>query len=174
MGEVYKARDSRLSRDVALKILPSEVAGDPSRRARFENEARSASALNHPGIVAVYDIGQSDNALYIVTEVVDGPTLRDSSPESLRKQIDVGAQVAEALAAAHAKGITHRDLKPDNIMVARDGRAKILDFGLAKNAGPISQQDTTHIRQLRTGSTDGHGRIHVARAGARRHGRCAK
>ena len=145
MGEVYKARDSRLSRDVALKILPSEVAGDPSRRARFENEARSASALNHPGIVAVYDIGQSDNALYIVTEVVDGPTLRDSSPESLRKQIDVGAQVAEALAAAHAKGITHRDLKPDNIMVARDGRAKILDFGLAKNAGPISQQDTTHM-----------------------------
>ena len=145
MGEVYKARDSRLSRDVALKILPSGVAGDPSRRARFESEARSASALNHPGIVAVYDIGQSDNSLYIVTEVVDGATLRDSRPETLRKQIDVGAQVAEALAAAHAKGITHRDLKPDNIMVARDGRAKILDFGLAKNAGPISQKDTTHM-----------------------------
>ena len=145
MGEVYKARDSRLSRDVALKILPSEVAGDPSRRARFESEARSASALNHPGIVVVYDIGQSGNSLYIVTEVVDGATLRDSRPETLRKQIDVAAQVAEALAAAHSKGITHRDLKPDNVMVSRDGRAKILDFGLAKNAGPISQKDATQI-----------------------------
>ena len=135
MGEVYKARDNRLGRDVAAKILPAAVANNAERRARFEKEAKAASALNHPGIVAVYDIGEENGMAYLITEFVDGSTLRHARPESLRKQLDLAAQIAEALAAAHTGGITHRDLKPENIMVAdRDGRAKILDFGLARVA----------------------------------------
>jgi serine/threonine protein kinase len=127
MGEVYRARDSRLGRDVALKILPAEVARDPSRRARFEQEARAVAALNHPNIVAVYDVGEG----YFVSELVDGESLRGAKL-SLRKTLDISAQIAGGLAAAHAAGIVHRDLKPANILVTRDGRAKILDFGLAR------------------------------------------
>jgi eukaryotic-like serine/threonine-protein kinase len=141
MGEVYKARDSRLGREVALKILPSDVADNPGRRARFETEAKAASALNHPGIVTVFDIGEDNGTAYIVTEFVDGATLRQHRPESLRRQLDIAAQTAEALAVAHAGGITHRDLKPENIMVTRDGRAKILDFGLARQS--VAQGDAT-------------------------------
>src|SRR5207244_1735522 len=142
MGEVYKARDTRLGRDVALKILPDAVADHPDRRVRFETEAKAASALNHPGIVTVYDIGQADTLLYMVTEFIDGSTLRQHRPESVRKQVEIAAQIAEALAAAHAGGITHRDLKPENIMITtRDGRAKILDFGLARHAP--AQNDAT-------------------------------
>ena len=127
MGEVYRARDSRLGRDVALKILPAEVARDPARRARFQQEARAVAALNHPNIVAVYDVGEG----YFVSELVDGESLRGAK-FSLRKTLDIAAQIASGLAAAHAAGIVHRDLKPANILVTRDGRAKILDFGLAR------------------------------------------
>src|SRR5215467_14334665 len=127
MGEVYRARDTRLGRDVALKILPPEVAGDPSRRARFEQEARAVAALNHPNIVAVYDVGDG----YMVSELVDGETMRGAR-FGLRKTLDIAAQIASGLAAAHAAGIVHRDLKPDNVLLTKDGRAKILDFGLAR------------------------------------------
>jgi len=127
MGEVYRARDTRLGRDVALKILPPEVAGDSMRRARFELEARAVAALNHPNIVAVYDVGEG----YIVSELVEGEPLR-SGHHGLRKTIEIAAQIAGGLAAAHKAGIVHRDLKPDNILLAHDGRPRILDFGLAR------------------------------------------
>ena len=135
MGEVYRARDARLGRTVALKVLPPDVAGDPGRRQRFEQEARAASALNHPNIISVYDIGSQDGLVYIVSELIDGETLRDllkHGPLPQSRVVEIAGQVAEALAAAHAGTIVHRDLKPENIMLTRDGRAKILDFGLAK------------------------------------------
>jgi hypothetical protein len=131
MGEVYRAHDSRLDRDVALKILPPEVAGDASRRMRFEQEARAVAALNHPNIVAVYDVGEG----YMVSELVDGETLRGAKL-GLRKTLDIATQIASGLAAAHAAGIVHRDLKPDNVLLTKDGRAKILDFGLARRRDP--------------------------------------
>ena len=131
MGEVYRARDPRLGREVALKVLPPAVSDDPSRRHRFEQEARAVAALNHPNIVAIHDIGEDQGVSYIVTELVDGESLRGAR-FGLRKLLDVAAQISGGLAAAHAAGIVHRDLKPENIMVTRDGRVKILDFGLAK------------------------------------------
>jgi eukaryotic-like serine/threonine-protein kinase len=131
MGEVYRARDSRLGRDVALKILPAEVGNDASRRQRFELEARAVAALSHPNIVAVHDVGTANGVFYIVSELVDGESLR-SVQFSQRKTLDIAVQIASGLAAAHAAGIIHRDLKPDNILLTRDGRVKILDFGLAK------------------------------------------
>lgn len=130
MGEVYRARDTRLGRDVALKILPPDVAGDAGRRQRFEFEARAVATLNHPNIVAIYDVGEG----YIVCELVDGESLRGAK-FPLRKTLDVAVQIAAGLAAAHEAGITHRDLKPDNILLTRDGRVKVLDFGLAKMGG---------------------------------------
>jgi serine/threonine protein kinase len=142
MGEVYRARDTRLGRDVALKILPDHLANHSDRRARFENEARAASALNYPGIVTIHDIGNAEGVAYLVTEFIDGASLRGSRPDTLRRQLDVAAQVAEALAAAHAAGITHRDLKPENIMITRDGRVKILDFGLASQTTSPSGEET--------------------------------
>src|SRR5262245_8381811 len=146
MGEVYRARDGRLARDVALKVLPTDLAGDPARRARFEQEARAAGALNHPGIVTVYDIGSQEGLLYIVSELIDGSTLRaamDGSALPQRKAIDYGSQIADALAAAHAAGIVHRDLKPENIMVTPEERTKILDFGLARQTGGLKDTDAT-------------------------------
>jgi dipeptidyl aminopeptidase/acylaminoacyl peptidase len=135
MGEVYRARDSRLDRIVAIKILPPELSNDADRVARFEREARAASALNHPAIVSIYDIAHVDSVSVIVMELVDGKTLREilaSGPLPMRRLLTIAAQVADGLAKAHAAGIVHRDLKPENIMVNRDGFAKILDFGLAK------------------------------------------
>ncbi|HET7207256.1 MAG TPA: WD40 repeat domain-containing serine/threonine protein kinase [Terriglobales bacterium] len=136
MGEVYRARDPRLSREVAIKILPARFAADPDRLRRFEQEARAAAALSHPNILAIYDIGaQANGSPYIVTELLEGDSLRDrlrSGPLPLRKAVDYASQIARGLAAAHDKHIVHRDLKPDNIFITRDGRAKILDFGLAK------------------------------------------
>ncbi|HSS45544.1 MAG TPA: serine/threonine-protein kinase, partial [Thermoanaerobaculia bacterium] len=139
MGEVYRAKDRRLGRDVALKVLPTEVAGDAGRRSRFEQEARAASALAHPNIVVVYDVGESDSSVWIAMELVEGRTVRDllaSGPLPARRVLEIGTQVAEGLAAAHAAGIVHRDLKPENLIFSKDGYVKILDFGLAKLAEP--------------------------------------
>lgn len=135
MGEVYRARDPRLGRDVAVKVLPASFCRDADRLRRFELEARAAGALNHPNILAVYDVGSHDGAPYLVTELLEGATLRDRIRDGAlpaRKVVDYGIQIARGLAAAHDKGIVHRDLKPDNLFVCRDGRVKILDFGLAK------------------------------------------
>jgi Tol biopolymer transport system component len=135
MGEVYRARDPRLGREVAIKVLPAEFSADPERLNRFEQEARAAAALNHPNILAVYDIGQHDGAPFIVSEVLEGETLRERlRPGALpvRKAVEYAVQIAHGLAAAHEKGIVHRDLKPENIFVTEDNRVKILDFGLAK------------------------------------------
>jgi eukaryotic-like serine/threonine-protein kinase len=135
MGEVYKARDTRLGRLVAIKVLPAEVASDRERRSRFEREARSASALNHPNIVTVYDIGDSESGFYIAMELIEGKTLRETlsaGPLPVARVLELAAQIAGGLAKAHDAGIVHRDLKPDNIMISRDGFAKILDFGLAR------------------------------------------
>src|SRR5262244_4018393 len=141
MGEVYRARDTRLGREVALKVLPESLAADRDRLARFEQEARSASALNHPNIVTIHDIGESGSVSFIAMELIEGQTLREivvEGPMPLRRILAIAPQVAEGLAKAHAAGIVHRDLKPENVMVTRDGYVKILDFGLAKLAAPES------------------------------------
>src|SRR5262252_3297300 len=145
MGEVYRARDHRLGRDVAVKILPASFAADADRLRRFEQEARAVAALNHPNILAVHDIGQQDSTPYIVSELLEGESLRAilaRGPLSHRKAIDYSIQIAHGLAAAHSKDIAHRDLKPDNIFVTRDGRIKILDFGLAKNVNRPADLNT--------------------------------
>ena len=135
MGEVYRAKDPRLGRDVAIKVLPASFSADDDRLRRFEQEAKAAGVLNHPNITAVYDIGQHDGAPYVVQELLEGETLRATLAGgriSPRRAIDYATQMAHGLAAAHEKGIVHRDLKPENLFVTRDGRVKILDFGLAK------------------------------------------
>src|SRR5271166_3838610 len=137
MGEVYRAKDTRLGRDVALKILPESFAREPDRLRRFEQEARAVAALNHPNILAVFDIGQHDGSPFLVSELLEGESLRavlDNGALPQRKTIEYGVQIAHGLAAAHEKGIVHRDLKPENIFITKDGRIKILDFGLAKLA----------------------------------------
>lgn len=135
MGEVYRTRDPRLGREVAIKVLPASFHRDPERLRRFEQEARTAGSLNHPNILAVYDIGTHDGAPYLVTELLEGAPLREhlrNGALPVRKAVDYGIQIARGMAAAHDKGIVHRDLKPENVFVCRDGRVKILDFGLAK------------------------------------------
>ena len=143
MGEVYRAKDGKLGREVAIKVLPETVASDPGRRQRFEQEARSASALNHPNILTIYDIDASDGRTYIAMELVEGRTLRElvasGEPLATRKLLDVATQTAEGLAKAHSAGIVHRDLKPENLMISKDGFVKILDFGLAKLVEPSTQ-----------------------------------
>jgi len=139
MGEVYRARDSRLARDVAVKVLPASFVADPERLRRFEQEARATGQLNHPNILAVFDTGTHGGAPYVVTELLEGATLRDrlaGGPLPVRKALDYARQIAQGLAAAHHKGIVHRDLKPENLFVIGDGRVKILDFGLAKLSRP--------------------------------------
>jgi serine/threonine protein kinase/Tol biopolymer transport system component len=141
MGEVYRARDPRLGRDVAIKVLPTALASYPDRLRRFEQEARAAGQLNHPNILTVYDVGTHDGAPYIVSELLEGSTLRGRLKESSlasRKAVEFGVQIARGLAAAHEKGIVHRDLKPENVFITRDERVKILDFGLARLAGPAA------------------------------------
>ncbi len=135
MGEVYRARDARLRRDVAIKVLSPAFAHDSDRLRRFEQEAWAAGMLNHPNLITVYDFGLHEGSPYVVSELLEGETLRqriDAGPLPPRKAIEIGAQVARGLAAAHQKGIVHRDLKPENVFITRDGHAKILDFGLAK------------------------------------------
>ena len=148
MGEVWRARDVRLKRDVAIKVLPAGLARDPDRITRFEREARAASALNHPNIVSVHDIGCDNGTYWIASELVRGETLRhmmEAGPLPAPKAIEIAAQVAAGLAAAHAAGLVHRDLKPDNIMVTRDGHVKILDFGLAKQRRTAPDSTTADL-----------------------------
>src|SRR5262245_31363193 len=138
MGEVYHARDTRLGRDVAIKVLPASFSDDPERLHRFQQEACAASALNHPNILSIFDVGTHDSSSYVVSELLEGQTLRQRlSGTALpqRKAIDYALQIVHGLAAAHEKGIVHRDLKPDNLFITNDGRVKILDFGLAKLTG---------------------------------------
>src|SRR5512136_188755 len=135
MGEVYRARDPRLGRDVAVKILPSEVGADPERLRRFEQEARAVAALNHPNILTVFDVGAHEGTPYVVMELLQGETLREMAlrrAPTQRQVLSFAVQAAQGLEAAHAKGIVHRDLKPENVFVTTDGRVKLLDFGLAK------------------------------------------
>src|SRR5713226_3778221 len=135
MGEVYLAQDTKLDRKVALKILPAEVASDRNRMNRFVQEAKAASALNHPNIITIHEIDETDSGHFIATEFIDGETLRDHmrrTPMKVAEVLDVVVQIASALSAAHAAGIVHRDIKPENIMVRKDGIVKVLDFGLAK------------------------------------------
>src|SRR5215469_1029432 len=144
MGEVYRARDSRLKREVAIKVLPSFVSRDPDRLSRFEQEAQAAAALDHPNILAVHQFGIFDGAPYLVSELLIGESLRQvlqSGPLPARKAVDYAVQIAHGLAAAHDHGIVHRDLKPENLFVTKTGRIKILDFGLAKLVQPHTDSD---------------------------------
>jgi eukaryotic-like serine/threonine-protein kinase len=155
MGEVYQARDLRLRRDVAIKVLPSFVSSDPERLRRFEQEASAAAALNHPNILAVYQMGTHGGAPYLVSELLEGETLREQIKRgrlAVRKAIDYAVQIARGLAAAHEKGIVHRDLKPENLFVTKDGRVKILDFGLAKLMQP--QPSSEHSAPTLRGDTE--------------------
>src|SRR5678815_5049631 len=135
MGEVYCARDNRLDREVAIKLLPADVSSNSDRLQRFEQEARATSALNHPNILTVYDIGTHEGSPYIVAELLEGEELRDRLDAGTipqRKAVDYAQQIVSGLSAAHEKGIVHRDLKPENLFITNDDRVKILDFGLAK------------------------------------------
>lgn len=153
MGEVYLAEDTQLERQVAPKVLGPEIAGDEERVRRFVQEAKAASALNHPNILTVYEIGHSENSRFIATELIKGETLCDrlrGEPLTLRETLDVALQVAAALNAAHQAGIVHRDIKPENIMLRDDGLAKVLDFGLAKltekKSETTSSEDVTRVQ----------------------------
>src|SRR5580704_16714152 len=150
MGEVYRARDTRLGRDVAIKVLPQALAQDADRLRRFEQEARTIAALNHPNILGIHDIGEhqiapNQTAPYLVSELLEGETLREkleAGPLPARRAIEYALGIAQGLAAAHDKGIVHRDLKPENVFITRDGRVKVLDFGLAKLVRPEESHDT--------------------------------
>jgi serine/threonine protein kinase len=154
MGEVYRARDSRLNRDVAIKILPRSFASDPDRRARFEREAQAIASLSHPNILAIFDTGIHDGELFIVMELLEGDTLRAQVGSlSVRKAVDIGVQVARGLTAAHDKGLVHRDLKPENIFLLADGQVKILDFGLARQT-TVSANTAVTSAATAAGMTD--------------------
>ncbi|MEO8435460.1 MAG: protein kinase, partial [Pyrinomonadaceae bacterium] len=157
MGVVYRARDERLNRDVAIKVLPAAFSADNDRLARFEQEAQAAGSLNHPNILSVYDVAMHDGAPYVVSELLEGESLRhrlESAPVAQRKAIDYAIQIAHGLTAAHEKGIVHRDLKPDNLFITKDDRVKILDFGLAKLIDPVGSigQSDVPTRRVHTGS----------------------
>ena len=158
MGEVYRARDPRLERDVAIKVLPAEMSADSGRMKRFEREARTASALNHPNIVTIYEIGTSDSISYIAMERIEGKTLREilfSGPLPIRRLLPIATQIADGLARAHEAGIVHRDLKPENVMVTKEGLVKILDFGLAKQTSGGSGIDGGSHLPTETGTSPG-------------------
>jgi serine/threonine protein kinase len=146
MGVVYRARDTRLEREVAVKVLPDAFAQDPNRRARFEREAKAVAALSHPNILAIHDYGTHETITYAVMELLEGETLRDrlkKGPLFWREATEIGIAVADGLAAAHAKGILHRDIKPENLFLTADSRVKILDFGLARMTPPPSPESQT-------------------------------
>jgi len=145
MGEVYRARDIRLNRTIAIKVLPAEFAENADRLRRFQQEATALSALNHPNLLVIYDVGCHEGIHYLVSELLEGETLRqrlNPGPVPRRKAMDYATQITYALAAAHDRGIIHRDLKPENIFLTRDGRVKLLDFGLAKQVSPIDTAQT--------------------------------
>src|SRR5713226_5273966 len=145
MGEVYRARDTRLGRDVAIKVLPEAVAKDADRLRRFEQEARTIAALSHANILGIHDVGTHDGAQFLVSELLEGQTLREKlemGPLPVRRAIEYALGIAQGLAAAHDKGIVHRDLKPENVFITRDGRVKVLDFGLAKLVRPEESHQT--------------------------------
>src|SRR6516165_366393 len=160
MGEVYRAHDTRLDRDVAIKVLPEYLTSDPERLRRFEQEARATAALNHPNILAVFEMDTHGSVSYLVEELLDGETLRERLRRGripLRKAIEYGVQIAHGLAAAHDRGIVHRDLKPENLFLTKEGRVKILDFGLAKLGASkeASGQEPTVIQQTSPGTVMG-------------------
>ena len=151
MGEVYRAHDPRLGRDVALKVLPAEMASDPARLERFTREARAIAALNHPHIVTIYSTEEVDGIRFLTMELVEGQPLDALIPPAglaLARFLELALPLADALTAAHQKQITHRDLKPANVMVATDGRVKVLDFGLARVAGTLPTQQTVDATRL--------------------------
>ena len=173
MGEVYRARDTRLDRDVAVKVLPTQLSESADALARFEREAKAVAALSHANIVALHDFGRSDGTVYAVSELLEGETLRARLAEGAipaRKAVEYALQIAHGLAAAHEKGIVHRDLKPENVFVTKPGSVKILDFGLARQSVFVSPGEDTHSPTV--ARADGprhrarHRRLHVARAGA--------
>jgi len=146
MGEVYRAQDERLDRGVAIKVLHQDVAQDVDRLARFEREAKAVARLAHPNILEIWDFGTDEGVTYAVTELLEGKNLRQSIPTSgmpWQKVVEIGAAIADGLAAAHGKGIVHRDLKPENIFITSDGRVKILDFGLAQVKEPVEEEAET-------------------------------
>jgi len=163
MGVVFRARDERLDRDVALKVLHEEVAAEPERLRRFEREARAAGSLNHPNILTVYELGSHHGSPFIATELLEGESLRGTLSRgrlTLRTAVEYAIQVARGLATAHQKGITHRDIKPENLFLAADGRIKILDFG---------QRGSHRVDDHPAGHRDRNGGIHGAGAGAGPH-----
>ena len=183
MGEVYRARDPRLNREVAIKVLPADRVSDEDRRRRFVQEAHAASALNHPHIITIYEIESANGIDFIVMEYVRGKSLDALIPRHgmrLGEVLRIAIPVADALAAAHARGIIHRDLKPANVMVGTDGAVKVLDFGLAKLSGQRRRGPTTRpdahggCGAQRAGHDCRHGGVHVAGAGHRREGGCAE
>ena len=181
MGEVYRARDTNLDRDVAIKVLPEAVASDPERLARFDREAKTLASLNHPHIAAIYGLERSAGITALVMELVEGPTLADRIAQGaipIDEALPIAKQIAEALEAAHEQGIIHRDLKPANIKVRTDGTVKVLDFGLAKavigdmasaSADAVANNDQSGAHAA--GDHPRHRRIHEPRAGARSPGR---
>ncbi len=178
MGEVYRARDTKLDRDVAVKVLPAQLTANADALARFEREAKAVAALSHPNILAIHDFGTHDGVSYAVTELLEGETLRgklDGAAVTQRQAVDWALQIAKGLSAAHGKGVVHRDLKPENVFVTNDGHVKILDFGLAKRAdaapGEQTSAPTSRRRPHGARDGDGHDGLHVARAGPRPAGR---
>ncbi|HET9792826.1 MAG TPA: serine/threonine-protein kinase, partial [Thermoanaerobaculia bacterium] len=157
MGEVYRAKDPRLGRDVAIKVLPERFADDAEAMGRFEREARAVAGLSHPNILALHDAGQHEGVSFAVMELLEGQTLRDELEEGRiapRKAADYARQIADGLAAAHEKGVVHRDLKPENLFVTRDGRVKILDFGLARLT-PFTDSSDSHSPTAAVGTEPG-------------------
>ncbi len=174
MGEVYLAKDTKLERRVAVKILNEQFSRHESNLQRFIQEAKAASALNHPNILVIHEIGETENSNYIVSEYIEGETLRDGikqSPSKLLEILDISIQIANALTAAHEAHIVHRDIKPENIMIRPDGFVKILDFGLAKlvEQKAVGLEDAT-VKQNRNGERSNfrNGQLYVARTGKRR------
>ena len=157
MGEVYRATDTKLGRDVAIKVLPAAVAQDPERLARFEREARSLAALNHPNIVTIYSVEEVDGSRFLAMELVEGETPRHRSSRRAASRsprfFEIAVPLADALSAAHERGIVHRDLKPGNVMVTREGRVKVLDFGLAKLEAAGRPTRTSRARRRRAART---------------------